>query len=87
MNCSVEVSHISFSSVMSGNDKKIDKKSPAVAADTDQGKKSRQSSGAGHQSSQPSSSNASVLMVGPNFRVGKKIGCGNFGEIRLGERF
>lgn len=26
-----------------------------------------------------------VLMVGPNFRVGKKIGCGNFGELRLGE--
>jgi len=24
-------------------------------------------------------------MVGPNFRVGKKIGCGNFGELRLGE--
>ncbi|XP_036325265.1 casein kinase I isoform X9 [Rhagoletis pomonella] len=26
-----------------------------------------------------------VLMVGPNFRVGKKIGCGNFGELRLGK--
>jgi hypothetical protein len=24
-------------------------------------------------------------MVGPNFRVGKKIGSGNFGELRLGE--
>lgn len=24
-------------------------------------------------------------MVGPNFRVGKKIGCGNFGELRLGQ--
>lgn len=30
-------------------------------------------------------SNAGILMVGPNFRVGKKIGCGNFGELRLGE--
>jgi len=30
-------------------------------------------------------SSAGVLMVGPNFRVGKKIGCGNFGELRLGE--
>ncbi|CAI8004066.1 Casein kinase I isoform gamma-2 [Geodia barretti] len=30
------------------------------------------------------SSHSSVLMVGPNFRVGKKIGCGNFGELRLG---
>jgi len=26
-----------------------------------------------------------ATMVGPNFRVGKKIGCGNFGELRLGE--
>lgn len=24
-------------------------------------------------------------MVGPNFRVGKKIGCGNFGELKLGK--
>lgn len=30
------------------------------------------------------SSNTGILMVGPNFRVGKKIGCGNFGELRLG---
>jgi len=26
-----------------------------------------------------------AMMVGPNFRIGKKIGCGNFGELRLGE--
>ncbi|XP_074040768.1 casein kinase I isoform X2 [Leptinotarsa decemlineata] len=31
------------------------------------------------------SSSSGVLMVGPNFRVGKKIGSGNFGEIRLGK--
>jgi len=31
-----------------------------------------------------SASTSNVLMVGPNFRVGKKIGCGNFGELRLG---
>lgn len=30
-------------------------------------------------------SSSGVLMVGPNFRVGKKIGSGNFGELRLGE--
>lgn len=36
---------------------------------------------------QTASSNAGVLMVGPNFRVGKKIGHGNFGEIRLGKIF
>lgn len=39
-----------------------------------------------HGSSRQSGSGSSgVLMVGPNFRVGKKIGCGNFGELRLGE--
>uniref|UniRef100_A0A8D8XBG0 non-specific serine/threonine protein kinase n=1 Tax=Cacopsylla melanoneura TaxID=428564 RepID=A0A8D8XBG0_9HEMI len=32
-----------------------------------------------------STSNSGYLMVGPNFRVGKKIGCGNFGELRLGK--
>ncbi|XP_076031768.1 casein kinase I gish isoform X2 [Oratosquilla oratoria] len=32
-----------------------------------------------------SSSNSLELFVGPNFRVGKKIGCGNFGELRLGK--
>ncbi|XP_072372652.1 casein kinase I isoform X3 [Scyliorhinus torazame] len=31
------------------------------------------------------SHSSGVLMVGPNFRVGKKIGCGNFGELRLGK--
>lgn len=31
------------------------------------------------------SSSSGVLMVGPNFRVGKKIGNGNFGELRLGK--
>jgi len=31
------------------------------------------------------SSGSGVLMVGPNFRVGRKIGCGNFGELRLGK--
>lgn len=39
---------------------------------------SRSASGGG-------SGSGSVLMVGPNFRVGKKIGCGNFGELRLGK--
>lgn len=38
-------------------------------------------------STRPSSANSgsTQLMVGPNFRVGKKIGCGNFGELRLGK--
>lgn len=42
--------------------------------------------GASHHGRSGSSSSG-VLMVGPNFRVGKKIGCGNFGELRLGELF
>lgn len=71
---------------MSSNDRKTDKKLPATSATADDhGKKSRQNpaAGTGHQPSQ-SPAAAAVLMVGPNFRVGKKIGCGNFGEIRLG---
>lgn len=47
------------------------------------GQRPRASSSRGSASAQSSSSG--VLMVGPNFRVGKKIGCGNFGELRLGE--
>uniref|UniRef100_A0A7E4V4P9 non-specific serine/threonine protein kinase n=1 Tax=Panagrellus redivivus TaxID=6233 RepID=A0A7E4V4P9_PANRE len=41
----------------------------------------------GPSSSASGSTNAStgILMVGPNFKVGKKIGCGNFGELRLGK--
>ena len=35
--------------------------------------------------SRATSGSSAVLMVGPNFRVGKKIGCGNFGELRLGK--
>ena len=32
-----------------------------------------------------SSGDSGFVMVGPNFKVGKKIGSGNFGELRLGE--
>uniref|UniRef100_A0A8C6TIF3 Casein kinase 1, gamma 1 n=1 Tax=Neogobius melanostomus TaxID=47308 RepID=A0A8C6TIF3_9GOBI len=43
-----------------------------------------QGSRSGHPSRPSGSSSSSgVLMVGPNFRVGKKIGCGNFGELKL----
>ncbi|XP_046432084.1 casein kinase I isoform X9 [Neodiprion pinetum] len=38
-----------------------------------------------HASRHSVTSSSGVLMVGPNFRVGKKIGCGNFGELRLGK--
>lgn len=45
----------------------------------------RKSSGRSSMSNRQTSGNSGVLMVGPNFRVGKKIGCGNFGELRLGK--
>jgi len=38
-----------------------------------------------HHPAGSSTGSATVLMVGPNFKVGKKIGCGNFGELRLGK--
>ncbi|KAM6034681.1 casein kinase I isoform 3-T8 [Chlamydotis macqueenii] len=45
----------------------------------------RPSGRSGHNPRGTGSSTSGVLMVGPNFRVGKKIGCGNFGELRLGK--
>jgi len=42
-----------------------------------------QSTGPAATDHQTTSSDCAML-VGPNFRVGKKIGCGNFGELRLG---
>lgn len=47
-------------------------------------KVSRPSRGSLHSPRNSSGSGSGVMMVGPNFRVGKKIGCGNFGELRLG---
>lgn len=47
-------------------------------------KASRPSRGSLHSPRNSSGSGSGVMMVGPNFRVGKKIGCGNFGELRLG---
>lgn len=39
----------------------------------------------GQDGRQRGTPNSGMLMVGPNFRVGKKIGSGNFGELRLGK--
>ena len=41
-------------------------------------------SGAGTHASFSRQSSSSSLMVGGSYRVGKKIGSGNFGELRLG---
>lgn len=61
------------------------KASARQTRDGDRGGRER----SGHSSRSSSSTSSNALMVGPNFRVGKKIGCGNFGELRLGmcERF
>ncbi|XP_038625947.1 casein kinase I isoform X2 [Tachyglossus aculeatus] len=48
-------------------------------------KAARPSGRMGHHPRGMGPSSTGVLMVGPNFRVGKKIGCGNFGELRLGK--
>lgn len=54
--------------------------------ETEEAKKMSKTAGGrtGH-GGRSSGTNSGVLMVGPNFRVGKKIGCGNFGELRLGK--
>lgn len=46
---------------------------------------SKANQGRGTHSRPSGSGSSGVLMVGPNFRVGKKIGCGNFGELKLGK--
>ncbi|KAK3531417.1 hypothetical protein QTP70_019251 [Hemibagrus guttatus] len=51
--------------------------------EAEEGKKMSKTGGS--RSGRTSAPNSGVLMVGPNFRVGKKIGCGNFGELRLGK--
>lgn len=55
--------------------------------EVEEGKRMSKTGGSrtGHGGGRSSGTNSGVLMVGPNFRVGKKIGCGNFGELRLGK--
>ncbi|XP_042198599.1 casein kinase I isoform X2 [Callorhinchus milii] len=48
-------------------------------------KRMSKSGGRGANCGRSTGTSSGVLMVGPNFRVGKKIGCGNFGELRLGK--
>lgn len=77
-----------------GRDNRGDKELGARSSEREQEVAKRTSRGSGnatrsnvHSSRHSVTSSSGVLMVGPNFRVGKKIGCGNFGELRLGESF
>ncbi|ELK29462.1 Casein kinase I isoform gamma-2 [Myotis davidii] len=53
--------------------------------ESEEGRRMSKSGGRTSHSVRNSGTSSGVLMVGPNFRVGKKIGCGNFGELRLGK--
>ena len=54
---------------------------PGLATNTVDKSMETSSSATATNSSAPNA----MLMVGPNYRVGKRIGAGNFGEIRLGK--
>ncbi|KAK1342934.1 hypothetical protein QTO34_015702 [Cnephaeus nilssonii] len=53
--------------------------------ESEEGRRMSKSGGRTSHSVRNTGTSSGVLMVGPNFRVGKKIGCGNFGELRLGK--
>lgn len=64
--------------------RKLDMDNKKKDKDKSDDRMARPSGRSGHNTRGTGSSSSGVLMVGPNFRVGKKIGCGNFGELRLG---
>uniref|UniRef100_G1LF55 non-specific serine/threonine protein kinase n=1 Tax=Ailuropoda melanoleuca TaxID=9646 RepID=G1LF55_AILME len=53
--------------------------------ESEEGRRMSKAGGRTSHGVRSSGTSSGVLMVGPNFRVGKKIGCGNFGELRLGK--
>jgi len=55
-----------------------------IQIEVDVGNQRWLASGAGTHASFNRQSSSSSLMVGGSYRIGKKIGSGNFGEIRLG---
>lgn len=65
--------------------RKLDMDNKKKDKDKSDDRMARPSGRSGHSTRGTGSSSSGVLMVGPNFRVGKKIGCGNFGELRLGK--
>ena len=60
----------------------MDKRKSDKAEEDERQKPPPKSAAKSRPAAPPTSSG--VMMVGPNFRVGKKIGCGNFGELRIG---
>ena len=69
---------------MAAHERERDAMDRRIGGDQRASQLSRSSESSVH-STNVSSSHSGVLMVGPNFRVEKKIGVGNFSEIRLGE--
>jgi hypothetical protein len=63
------------------SDMRVGGRGPGLATNTTEKSNETSTSAAVTSSSGPNA----MLMVGPNFRVGKRIGAGNFGEIRLGK--
>nr|XP_060641045.1 casein kinase I isoform X1 [Anolis sagrei ordinatus] len=64
----------------------FDKRGGGGKGDSEEGRRmSKAGGGRNAHGGRTTGTNSGVLMVGPNFRVGKKIGCGNFGELRLGK--
>jgi hypothetical protein len=67
------------------NDLTMSSEAPRKLSDPEQKKMAQKTQNKTHVQSRPTSATSNVLMVGPNFRVGKRIGSGNFGELRLGK--
>ena len=58
---------------------------PGLATTTNNNNSNQNTDRTNETSVGASSAPNTMLMVGPNYRVGKRIGAGNFGEIRLGK--
>lgn len=72
------------SSCTSSQQKKVDERQTTAASAAATTIKPAVNSMQTQDAQRSSRESSNTLLVGPNFRVGKKIGCGNFGELRLG---
>ncbi|KAG8519176.1 Casein kinase I isoform gamma-2 [Galemys pyrenaicus] len=68
-----------------GYHKLMDFDKKAGKGESEEGRRMSKAGGRTSHGGRSAGTGSGVLMVGPNFRVGKKIGCGNFGELRLGK--